>query len=112
MLSLSRAVPDRRGVHAVRDSHGHIVRHLDAESLLVISRPARRRDLDHTDVIERALLRIEVRILPPAREQRSANGVRVGGVGYVHGAADGGLATAIGTNLSSVGYRYIVDLLM
>ena len=73
VLLLARRVPDRRGVGAVLDGHGHLLRHLHLEELGIVRGPAGLRDLDHAYVVEGALLRIEGRVLPEGREQRTVD---------------------------------------
>ena len=108
----SRRIPDGRGVGAVGDRHRHVVGHLDAVTLLVVGGPARRRDLDHAHVVERALRRIERRVLPVRRQHRGADGVGVGRVRHVHGVADRGLAAAIRADLAPAGDRHVEDALL
>ena len=63
-----RRVPDRTCVSPVLHRHGDLLGHLDSEAFGVVGRPARSGDLDNAHVVEGALLRVEIRILPVGRE--------------------------------------------
>ena len=63
-LLFSGCVPDGRGIGALGRGHGNFWRHFHVEVFRVIGGPARRRNLDHSDVVECAQCRIEIRVFP------------------------------------------------
>ncbi len=88
-------------------------RRLGAEELRVVGRPARRRDLDHPDVVEGALLRVEVRDPSSSRSSSGrADRVRVAGVGDVHRVAHGRQLAVFASGLRSPDHDDVVDLLV
>ena len=76
----TRRVPDRRGVGALDDRHARARQRRHAEALRVVGGPARRRDLEHPHVVERALRRVEVGVVPDRDQLRRADRVGPGGV--------------------------------
>ena len=85
---------------------------LRAETFGVVGRPARGRDLDHTHVVERGLLGVEVRVLPVGCEHSVTDGIGEACLGHVDGVADRCLAAAVGVNLAAIGNGDIVDPLL
>src|SRR6187401_2835259 len=71
--SLRRRVPDRRRVGPLLESHRRARQRRVAEALDVVGGPARRRDLEHAQVVERALRGVELGVLPHAVELRRAD---------------------------------------
>ncbi len=62
--SPTRDVPDGRSVGPLLVDHRDFGTHRHAEALGVVGRPARRRDLEHTHVVNGLLVAVEIRILP------------------------------------------------
>src|SRR5262245_17722642 len=61
---ISWRVPDRRGIAALLERHGHFLAHRDLEPGCIVGGPARRRDFDDPRIVEGADLGIEIGILP------------------------------------------------
>ena len=97
----SGRVPNRRGIGALGRGHGNFRRHFDAEVFRVVRSPARRGNLDHAHVVERAQCRIEVRIFPNRDEFACADRVGPCRVRHINSIAYVSLAPAIRVNLSS-----------
>src|SRR6056297_2157142 len=67
---LLRRVPDGRCIGAFLLGRRHAFGQVDAVERRVVGGPARRRDLEYANVIERPLLRIEFRVLPVGHQER------------------------------------------
>jgi hypothetical protein len=65
----------------------------------------------YPNVVDGALVGVELRILPAGHQKGVADGVRVFGVDHVDGARDRGLAAAIGADGASVGNRDVAEAL-
>ena len=84
----SGRVPDRRGIGPVLNRHRDLLGHRNPVPLRVVGRPSRGGDLDDAHVVEGALFRIEVGILPVGHQHDVPDGVGVARVCHVHRAAD------------------------
>ena len=112
MATTSGRVPDRRGIGPLLNGHRDVLGHRDSEPLRVIGRPARGGYLNHPNVVEGTLFRIEVGVCPVGHQHGVADGVGVTRVVNVDGGADRRFAATVGANLAAVGNRYVIDALV
>jgi len=107
----SGRVPDRAGVGAFLPDRGCTLGNIDAVAKRVVDDPSRCRNLEHARIVERALLRIKIRIRPDCCQFGGTNRVRPVRILYINCIADW-RQVAIGSRTSVIGPGHVVDALV